>query len=61
MKDWNVLDGLDSEEAIIGFLTSAFETPDDKEHIKDAIAIAMKAIEVHGLKITPSPSCPIAV
>lgn len=54
MKEWNVLDGLDSEEAVIGFLAAAFETPNDKEHIKDALAIAIKAIDVYGLNIKPS-------
>lgn len=48
---WNVFDGMDTKEAVAAFLTAACETPEDKEHICRAIAVAVEAIKTYNIKM----------
>lgn len=48
---WNVLERMNSVDAVVEFLIAACETPDDKEHIRSALAIAMQAVKTYNLQI----------
>lgn len=49
---WNILEGLNTQDGIISLLSDAFKTPKDKNYIRYAIAVAMEAIKVYGIKMT---------
>lgn len=49
---WNVLDGLNTKEAVFALLQDAYKTPKDTKYIYHAIAVAMEAIKVYGIKMT---------
>lgn len=48
---WNTLEGLNTQDGIIELLSDAFKTPKDKNYIRYAIAIAMEAIKLYGIKM----------
>lgn len=48
---WNVLEGMDSVDAVVDFVIDACETPDDKNYIRHALAVAMQAVKTYNLQI----------
>lgn len=48
---WNVLERMNSVDAVVEFLIAACKTPDDKDHIRSALAVAMQAVKTYGLQI----------
>lgn len=51
VEKWNILEDMNTAEDVVEFLLAACETPNDRDHIKSAIAIAMEAIKVYGIKM----------
>lgn len=49
IEDWDILDGLKTEDDIIDYLATAFEEPADKEYIRHALETAVKAANALGI------------